>query len=87
MSSSESPALLSAFFAAGIGPSPMEPGSTPATAEEINLARGLKPNSLHFSSGAISRAHAPSFTPDELPAVTVPFSFANTGLSFDNFQL
>ena len=47
-------------------------GSTPATAEETILASGLKLFRFTESSEDKSNATAPSFNPDEFPAVTVP---------------
>ena len=56
-------------------------GSTPTTAEVTIRANGFKLRILTPFSEAISMAAAPSLSPDELPAVTVP-SFLNVGLSF-----
>jgi hypothetical protein len=60
-------------------------GSTPTTALLMIFAFGaeLKFFQRCFQKQSIFAA-APSFNPDELPAVTVPFSFLNAGLSFDS---
>ena len=54
-------------------------GSTPATAAETILANGSNVFVRTASSEAIRSAAAPSFNPDEFPAVTLP-SFLNTVL-------
>ena len=61
---------------------PIYAGSTPADTVFSTRAMGFSPSSLAFSSDMITMAAAPSFTPEALPAVTVPFSFLNTGRSF-----
>ena len=66
------PARASAFFVAGIGPSPMKAGSTPAVAETTKRASGVTPDAFTASSLARSTAAAPSLIGDEFPAVTVP---------------
>ena len=45
-------------------------------------ASGLRFNAFAFSALMINNAAAPSFNPDEFPAVTVPPSLAKAGLSF-----
>ena len=60
------------FFVAGAGPMPMTRGGTPATAAATTRARGVRPKRLTAASDAKSSAHAQSFTPDALPAVTLP---------------
>ena len=57
---------------AGIGPIPITRGATPATAIATMRARGVRPFRFAASSEAIRSAHAPSFTPEAFPAVTVP---------------
>src|SRR2546425_10896537 len=47
-------------------------GSRPLDAYETISARGLRPLFPARSSDITTRAHAPSFTPGALPAVTVP---------------
>ncbi len=47
-------------------------GSTPANAKVTRRIFGFKPSALAASSSASSAAVAPSFKPDELPAVTRP---------------
>src|SRR3989442_15695100 len=69
-----SPARLSALCVAGTGPSPMQLGSTPATAVATTRASGCDRPAVR------RRAAAPSLIPLELAAVTVP-SGANAGLS------
>ena len=67
-----SPARASAFRVAGTGPSPMQLGSTPATAVLTMRAMGFRPSSLATSGDATATAAAPSLMPLEVPAVTVP---------------
>ena len=47
-------------------------GATPARAPATNLAIGLTPSSLAFSSDIRTSAAAPSLIPEALPAVTYP---------------
>ena len=47
-------------------------GSTPPSAPVTNVAIGVTPNSLAFSSLITTTAAAPSLIPDALPAVTTP---------------
>ena len=54
-------------------------GSTPTVAKDTIFAIGFKPNSVAFSF-IINTAAAPSFNPEALPAVTVPF-LSKTGFS------
>ena len=61
-------------------------GSTPATPDETIRASGFKLYFFMAPSDAIKTAHAPSFTPEEFPAVTVP-SFLNAGFSFDKISI
>ncbi len=72
ISSSLSFASESTLRIAGDGPKPMIRGATPATAAATMRARGVRPCRFAASSEAISVAHAPSLTPEALPAVTVP---------------
>jgi hypothetical protein len=67
-------------LAAGTGPMPIVRGATPATAPATIRARGAIPAFSPASPLPTSRAAAPSFTPDALPAVTTPPSVR--GLSF-----
>ena len=64
---------------------PITRGSTPATALPTNVPSGSAPSSCALSSDAITSAAAPSFSPDELPAVTVPF-VRNAGFSVASFS-
>src|SRR4051812_25961144 len=48
-------------------------GKTPAEAEPTIRAIGVSPNFVAADWEASKSAHAPSFTPDAFPAVTVPF--------------
>ena len=65
----------SSFCVAGAGPMPMIRGGTPAVAAPTIRARGVRPCFFAAASLATSSAHAPSLTPDALPAVTVPSGF------------
>ena len=47
-------------------------GATPARAPATNVAIGLTPSSLAFSSDITTIAAAPSLIPEALPAVTYP---------------
>jgi len=58
-------------------------GSTPEAPIETIRANGVKLCCLIACSEANSKAAAPSFNPDELPAVTVP-SFLNDGFNLAN---
>ena len=69
------------FARRGSGPMPMMRGSTPAVAMATMRARGVKPWRLAASALAMSRAAAPSLTPEALPAVTVP-GLRNWGFEF-----
>jgi hypothetical protein len=71
-------------------------GAKPAVAMPTTRAFGVKPCLMAASSEANNKAHAPSFTPDALPAVTVssgPFtplsleSIANVGSQELSFGL
>ena len=83
MSASVRPVFASSFWVAGAGPMPMMRGSTPAETTATTRARGVRPYFATAASEARSRAPAPSFTPEALPAVMVPpfrngvFSFAS----------
>ena len=80
------PVLLRAFRVAGIGPNPMVLGGTPAAAEVIIRAKGFKLSWEALSAFITSNAAAPSFNPEEFPAVTVP-SFRNAGFNRDNASI
>jgi len=58
-------------------------GSTPTTAELTILAKGLRLYFFTASPDAIIVAAAPSFNPEEFPAVTLP-SFLKAALSLAN---
>src|SRR3989441_5412953 len=75
-----SPARLSTFWVAGMGPRPMQPGSTPAAAVATMRASGSV-STLPPLPPVTSSAAAPSLMPLELAAVTVP-PCLNAGLSF-----
>ena len=64
---------------------PITRGSTPATAEPTKAPSGSASSSRAFSSEAMTSAAAPSLTPLEFPAVTVPPS-RNTGRSEPSFS-
>ncbi len=74
------PAFFSASFVAGMGPSPMMSFGTPATAYETRRAKGTCPAFTAFAASASTKKAAPSFRPDELPAVTDP-PLLNAGFS------
>jgi hypothetical protein len=59
---------------------PITRGATPAVAMPTMRARGVRPYCAAVASSASSSAQAPSFTPEALPAVTVP-SGRTTGFS------
>ena len=61
-------------------------GSTPATAEPTILTNGFNLYSLIALLDAINNAAAPSFNPDELPAVTEP-SFLKAGLKLPKISI
>ena len=81
ISSRLSPAFSRAFFTAPTGPMPMILGSHPTLLKLTIFTSGFLPSSFAFSSDMTTTADAPSFMPEEFPAVTTP-SFLNTGLSF-----
>src|SRR3972149_184955 len=62
----------SPFGVAGMGPTPMVEGSTPATAEAMIRARGTYPRAAAPSAAIRSTPAAPSLIPEELPAGTAP---------------
>ena len=74
--------FISSFFisllTAATGPTPMMEGSTPPRAPPTQVAIGLTPSSLAFSSLITTMAAAPSLIPEALPAVTMP-SFLKAG--------
>ena len=74
------PARASALFAASTGAIPKTSGSTPSTPRQTIRASGSRPSHSAAASSPISSAAAPSFSGEELPAVTVP-SATNAGLS------
>ena len=55
---------------------PISFGSTPATAEATKRASGARPRRASPAAEARRTAAAPSFSPEELPAVTVPPVFS-----------
>ena len=71
--------MASTLREAGAGPTPMMRGATPALAIATTRARGVRPWRRAASSEATSSAQAPSFTPEALPAVTVPPSRNGVG--------
>ena len=58
-------------------------GGQPATAKPRKMASGFKPSLAAFSADIITEAAAPSLVCEELPAVTVPFTW-NAGRSLDS---
>ena len=87
MSSIVIPAWVSTFLTAGIGPRPMISGRIAATEEATIRAFGSTPSAFALSSDMTSTAAAPSLSGQELPAVTVPFSGSNAGLSSASFSI
>ena len=65
-------AMVAGFTAAGIDAFVLGPIPTPAVAMPTTRARGIRPWRDAAPSAARISAQAPSFTPDALPAVTVP---------------
>ena len=70
---------------AGTGAIPIILGSTPTAAAPRIFAIGFIPSSSAFSAAIITRADAPSFLPDALPAVTYPSG--KIGFSFASFSM
>lgn len=70
--------LFQSLAGGGVGPRPITSGSTPALAQPTMQARGERPRSAASSASMSTRAAAPSFTPEALPAVTTP-SFLKAG--------
>lgn len=68
---------------AGAGANPIMRGATPTTVVATMRASGVRPNFEAAVLEARINAHAPSFTPEAFPAVTVPFGFT-MGLSFES---
>ena len=79
------PARCKALRLAGIGPTPIMLGSTPAMPTLSTLAIGCKLKSFTASSLANNNAAAPSLMPAELPAVTEP-SFIKAGFNAASFS-
>jgi len=72
---------------AGTGPAPMMAGSTPTTAQSTSRASGVTPARRAAAALATTSAAAPSVTPLELPAVTLPWpSLRNAGLRLASFS-
>tara|TARA_B100000674_G_C37267302_1_gene657314 strand:+ start:256 stop:513 length:258 start_codon:yes stop_codon:yes gene_type:complete len=57
-----------------MGPSPIKAGSIPTEAQDTIFANGIIDFFLASSKVVNNKAAAPSFIPEEFPAVTVPFS-------------
>ena len=77
-------AILTACCVAVMGPVPMTAGSTPTCAQDTMRAKGATPRLAAFANCISTTAAAPSFIPEELPAVTVPDpSRTKQGLSLD----
>ena len=73
-------ALASACWEAATGPMPIISGDNPESPVEIMRANGVMPSAFAFDSLITTRAAAPSFKAQQLPAVTVP-SGRNTGFN------
>ena len=83
MSSRDMPALASTFLVAGTGALSISVGSSPMLAVATMRARGFSPCALAYSGVVMSRAAAPSTTPEELPAwwtwvISRPGNFCRT---------
>src|ERR1700735_5093897 len=85
ISSMVMPALARACREASTGPSPMISGESAVTPVATILASGVSPSSAALRSLITITAAAPSFSGQQLPAVTVP-SGRNTGFSADTFS-
>src|SRR3954471_13090118 len=72
------PAFFNAIWDAGIGPVPISLGSTPALAHDTMRPSGVIPRASASLADISTKAAAPSFRPDALPAVTEP-SLAKAG--------
>ena len=72
MSAIVSPVRSSTFWVAGTGPIPMISGGTPAQLQPMIRASGVRPSARARSSSIRTMAAAPSVSPLELPAVTLP---------------
>src|SRR5581483_10582712 len=83
ISDSFNPASFNAFGIANTGPNPIYSGLYPAVANEKKRVRGLMPSCFTRSPDITTAAAAPSDICDELPAVTVPFTW-NAALSESN---
>ncbi len=64
------PAFVSALRTAGTGPIPITRGATPAACIVTTRTLGSRPCACAAAPEARSTAAAPSFTPEEFPAVT-----------------
>ena len=76
----DQPAKSKAFFDDGIGPVPINAGSTPQLAHDFIVTNFFKPFFSASKDDIIVTAAAPSLIPEALPAVTVP-SFLKTGFN------
>ena len=86
MSAIVSPVRSSTFWVAGTGPIPMISGGTPAQLQPMIRASGMRPSARARSSSIRTMAAAPSVSPLELPAVTLPPS-RKTGGSFARLSI
>ena len=71
---------------AGIGPRPINDGSTPHVAHETILTKGSMLLNSASSLLIKTKAAAPSFSPEEFPAVTVPLSLKTVFKEFKFFN-
>src|SRR6185503_7936153 len=78
----DQPVFFKSFRTASTGAIITRRGSTPDTACATIFAIGSTPSSRARRSDVTTTADAPSFTLGALPAVTVPPSLLNAGLSF-----
>jgi hypothetical protein len=74
--------LSSRLRTASTGAKKISRGSTPPVAYPVIRAIGVSPCALANASEATTSALEPSLSPGAFPAVTVPPSFRNAGLSF-----
>ena len=81
ISSTVKPVFSITFLVEATGPTPIIEGSTPPSAPPTNVAIGVTPNSLAFSSLITTTAAAPSLIPEALPAVTTPSGFPEQHLN------
>ena len=85
MSETFMPVRCSSLAMAGTGPAPMMRGGTPIVAQSTMRPSGVRPLASAALRSATTMKPAPSVTPEELPAVTLP-SFLKAGFRLDSFS-